>query len=222
MYEALDSLNMMPVTDATPLSTVFPRADEANQPQEQTDSNLNSTAEILIHMNQGNPTEQPMENTGKEPSDNEARLPSQDSNIENPLTAMVLYSNMVSLCIFFTLYRFSNNDDNNCYYHAIQGQTQQTTTVVSPADNELVPPGLISEANNDTADASVSAQIPQEDLGTAIRETTLRQEQTNQEDKSKVLLMKPNTGFCCLFDLSSLASIAGGTNRNERTQECNS
>ena len=98
MYEALDSLNMMPITDATPLAAVFPRADEANQPQEQTNSNLNFTAEILVQMNQGNPNEQPMGDTGKEPSDNEARLPSQDSNAENPLTAMVLYTKVVSLC----------------------------------------------------------------------------------------------------------------------------
>lgn len=96
MYEALDSLNMLPLSDATPMSMVFPRAADGSPSQRQTATNLKTTAEILIQMNQGNPAEQPIANEEDKPSSSESLLPTENVIVENPLSAMVLYSQVVS------------------------------------------------------------------------------------------------------------------------------
>lgn len=98
MYAALDSLNMLPISNATPLSAVFPKATEASQIQHQTETNLTATAEILLHMNQGNPAEQQIANEGDKSPNDEVLLLLEDLIVENPLSAMVLYSHVVSLC----------------------------------------------------------------------------------------------------------------------------
>lgn len=57
MCEALDSLNMLPLSDATPISMVFPIAADASLSQKQTETNLKTTVEILIQINQVDPAE---------------------------------------------------------------------------------------------------------------------------------------------------------------------
>lgn len=97
MYAALDSLNMLPLSDATPISMVFPGAAEASQAQKQTETSLKTTAKILLQMNQGNLADQPTANEGDGPSTSEALLQTENLVVENPLSAMVLYSQVVSL-----------------------------------------------------------------------------------------------------------------------------
>lgn len=101
MYEALDGLNMLPVSNATPLSAVFPTATEAGQTQSQIETNLTATAEILLCMNQGNPTEQKIAKKGTKPPNDEILPSAENLTVENPLSAMVLYSHVVSLRIPF-------------------------------------------------------------------------------------------------------------------------
>lgn len=98
MYAALDSLNMLPVNNATPLSSVFPTAAEAKQTKNPIETNLTNTAEILLQMNQGNPADQQVVNEGSKSPNDEVILPSEDLIVMNPLSAMVLYSHVVSLC----------------------------------------------------------------------------------------------------------------------------
>lgn len=67
MYEALDSLNMLPLSDATPISVVFP-------------TTVGATAEILVQMNRGT-------SEGENAAINEV---SKHLTVENPASATVL------------------------------------------------------------------------------------------------------------------------------------
>lgn len=97
MYEALDSLNMLPLSNAMPISVVFPTAPAASSSQQQTKTNLKTTAEILVQMNQGKPAEESTVNEGNNSNANAVPSSSENLVVENPSSAMVLYPQVEKL-----------------------------------------------------------------------------------------------------------------------------
>lgn len=87
MYEALDKLNMLPISDATAISVVFPTAAEASSSQQQTETNVATTAEILVQMNQGIAA---VETTPNDGENFIANAVPQNLTVEDPASAMVL------------------------------------------------------------------------------------------------------------------------------------